>query len=184
MSPRSTRPARRSRTTPGSRPRRSARPPGCRRSPTTPASRSTRSAARRACTRPGSPATRRDVRRQRRQAARAPGRGRAATPDGARFAPSPSRAGPTAGRSRRSATVEGTIADAPAGSQGFGYDPVFVPAEGDGRTFAEMAPPEKHALSHRGRAFRTLADGLRIVEAVGELGRAWPSSTSQGSSPT
>jgi len=64
--------------------------------------------------------------------------------------------------------VDGTIAEAPRGAQGFGYDPVFVPTEGDGRTFAEMAAAEKHALSHRGRAFRTLADGLRIVEAVGD----------------
>ena len=38
--------------------------------------------------------------------------------------------------------------------------PVFVPAEGDGRTFAEMSPAEKHALSHRGRAFRALAEAL------------------------
>jgi XTP/dITP diphosphohydrolase len=59
--------------------------------------------------------------------------------------------------------VEGTIAEAPRGANGFGYDPVFVPGEGDGRTFAEMAAEEKHALSHRGRAFRTLADGLRVV---------------------
>jgi len=58
--------------------------------------------------------------------------------------------------------VEGRIADAPRGDSGFGYDPVFVPSEGDGRTFAEM-DDEKHALSHRGRAFRTLAEGLRIV---------------------
>ncbi|MEY2571661.1 MAG: XTP/dITP diphosphohydrolase, partial [Acidimicrobiaceae bacterium] len=36
------------------------------------------------------------------------------------------------------------------------YDPIFVPAEGDGRTFAEMGAHEKHALSHRGRAFRAL----------------------------
>ena len=42
------------------------------------------------------------------------------------------------------------------GSAGFGYDPLFVPDEGDGRTFAEMEPAEKHALSHRGRAFREL----------------------------
>ena len=54
---------------------------------------------------------------------------------------------------------------------GFGYDPVFVPDEGDGRTFAEMAAGEKHALSHRGRAFRTLADGLKIVDGpVGGAG--------------
>jgi XTP/dITP diphosphohydrolase len=59
--------------------------------------------------------------------------------------------------------VEGTIAEAPRGANGFGYDPVFVPEEGDGRTFAEMAAAEKHVLSHRGRAFRTLADGLRVV---------------------
>lgn len=60
-------------------------------------------------------------------------------------------------------TVEGVITDAPRGQHGFGYDPVFVPLEGDGRTFAEMAPPEKHALSHRGRAFRTLARGVQAV---------------------
>ena len=59
--------------------------------------------------------------------------------------------------------VEGVIAEAPRGEHGFGYDPVFVPTEGDGRTFAEMLPAEKQALSHRGRAFRTLADGLRVV---------------------
>jgi XTP/dITP diphosphohydrolase len=60
-------------------------------------------------------------------------------------------------------TVEGVIAQAPRGTNGFGYDPVFVPIEGDGRTFAEMEPAEKHACSHRGRAFRTLADGLRVL---------------------
>ena len=64
--------------------------------------------------------------------------------------------------------VTGRIAAVPRGTNGFGYDPLFVPDEGDGRTFAEMAAAEKHALSHRGRAFRTLADGLRIVEAVGD----------------
>jgi XTP/dITP diphosphohydrolase len=58
-------------------------------------------------------------------------------------------------------TVEGVIAAAPRGRGGFGYDPVFVPIEGDGRTFAEMRPEEKHAISHRGRAFRTLAEGIR-----------------------
>jgi XTP/dITP diphosphohydrolase len=58
-------------------------------------------------------------------------------------------------------TVEGVIAPAQAGAAGFGYDPVFVPAEGDGRTFAQMSPAEKHDLSHRGRAFRALAARLR-----------------------
>ena len=58
-------------------------------------------------------------------------------------------------------TVEGVIAVAPRGSGGFGYDPVFVPDDGDGRTFAEMTATEKHAISHRGRAFRALAESLR-----------------------
>ena len=56
--------------------------------------------------------------------------------------------------------VEGVIAAEPRGDGGFGYDPVFVPAEGDGRTFAELTPDEKHDLSHRGRAFRALAAEL------------------------
>jgi XTP/dITP diphosphohydrolase len=63
-------------------------------------------------------------------------------------------------------SVEGRIVGEPRGREGFGYDPVFVPDEGDGRTFAEMDPTEKNDLSHRGRAFRTLADGLRMVEAL------------------
>ncbi|MCZ7534644.1 MAG: non-canonical purine NTP pyrophosphatase [Acidimicrobiia bacterium] len=57
-------------------------------------------------------------------------------------------------------TVEGVVADEPRGEQGFGYDPVFVPVGGDGRTFAQMSPAEKHAISHRGRAFRALAASL------------------------
>ena len=56
--------------------------------------------------------------------------------------------------------VRGSIARRPRGAHGFGYDPVFVPDEGDGRTFAEMAEHEKHRLSHRGRAFRELARRL------------------------
>src|SRR5262249_38274698 len=56
--------------------------------------------------------------------------------------------------------VEGVIAPSATGAGGFGYDPVFVPVEGDGRTFAEMAAAEKHAVSHRGRAFRSLARAL------------------------
>ncbi len=57
-------------------------------------------------------------------------------------------------------TVEGRISAVAKGEQGFGYDPVFVPEEGDGRTFAEMAPEEKHAISHRGRALAALVDRL------------------------
>jgi XTP/dITP diphosphohydrolase len=62
--------------------------------------------------------------------------------------------------------VEGTIASEARGDGGFGYDPLFVPVEGDGRTFAEMTAAEKHRVSHRGRAFRTLADGLKVVQAL------------------
>jgi XTP/dITP diphosphohydrolase len=53
--------------------------------------------------------------------------------------------------------VEGVIVDAPRGTGGFGYDPLVAPLEGDGRTFAEMTPAEKHAISHRSRAFTQLA---------------------------
>ncbi|HVE47405.1 MAG TPA: RdgB/HAM1 family non-canonical purine NTP pyrophosphatase [Acidimicrobiales bacterium] len=56
--------------------------------------------------------------------------------------------------------VGGHIATGQRGAGGFGYDPVFVPDEGDGRTFAEMAPSEKNAISHRGRALRALAEAL------------------------
>jgi XTP/dITP diphosphohydrolase len=52
---------------------------------------------------------------------------------------------------------EGSIAEVERGERGFGYDPLFVPDEGDGRTFAEMTAAEKHAVSHRGRALRHLA---------------------------
>jgi XTP/dITP diphosphohydrolase len=57
-------------------------------------------------------------------------------------------------------TVEGSIASSQRGTNGFGYDPVFVvdaSEGGDGRTFAEMSGGEKEAVSHRGRAFRALA---------------------------
>lgn len=57
--------------------------------------------------------------------------------------------------------VEGCISAAPRGAGGFGYDPVFVPEGGGGRTFAEMTPSEKNGLSHRGRAFRALAMVLK-----------------------
>jgi len=61
--------------------------------------------------------------------------------------------------------AEGVIADEPRGGEGFGYDPVFVPAGGRGRTFAEMSLAEKQALSHRGRALRALAVRLREADA-------------------
>lgn len=46
----------------------------------------------------------------------------------------------------------GNIALTEGGDGGFGYDSVFIPDDGDGRTFAEMTGPEKDAISHRGRA--------------------------------
>jgi XTP/dITP diphosphohydrolase len=56
--------------------------------------------------------------------------------------------------------VEGTIARQAVGDGGFGYDPIFAPVDGSGRTFAQMSTDEKHAMSHRGRAFRSLAELL------------------------
>ncbi len=61
---------------------------------------------------------------------------------------------------------EGRIAEAPRGDGGFGYDPVFVADDAGGRTFAELSPPDKHARSARGRAFRALAGLLdRLLDA-------------------
>ena len=55
---------------------------------------------------------------------------------------------------------EGLIAPVERGARGFGYDAVFIPVDGDGRTFAEMSDAEKNAISHRGRAFVALAAAL------------------------
>ena len=60
---------------------------------------------------------------------------------------------------------EGVLAEEPRGTGGFGYDPAFVPDDtgpGDDRTMAELAPDEKHAISHRGRAARELAAHLGV----------------------
>lgn len=56
--------------------------------------------------------------------------------------------------------VEGVVVDAPRGEGGFGYDPIVAPVEGDGRTFGEMTAAEKHAISHRARAFSELVPRL------------------------
>ena len=53
-------------------------------------------------------------------------------------------------------SVDGHIAAAPRGDGGFGYDPVFVPDDGGGRTFAEMGKSAKHAISHRGQALAAI----------------------------
>jgi XTP/dITP diphosphohydrolase len=56
--------------------------------------------------------------------------------------------------------VEGHIAMQSMGENGFGYDPIFVPDEADGRSFAQMSSESKHAVSHRGRALRALVEAL------------------------
>ena len=56
-------------------------------------------------------------------------------------------------------TCEGTLIGQPRGDRGFGYDPVFVP-QGERRTMAELGDEEKDRISHRGRAFRALAELL------------------------
>jgi len=56
-------------------------------------------------------------------------------------------------------TVEGVLARAPRGMNGFGYDPIFVP-DGFDRTTAEMTAAEKDAISHRGQALRAILPAL------------------------
>lgn len=58
-------------------------------------------------------------------------------------------------------TVEGVIADAPAGENGFGYDPIFFLPE-YGMTTAELPPQEKNRVSHRGRALVKAAELIRL----------------------
>ena len=57
----------------------------------------------------------------------------------------------------------GTIAESERGDSGFGYDSLFIPADGDGRTFAEMTGPEKDAVSHRGRALAQIPELLARI---------------------
>jgi XTP/dITP diphosphohydrolase len=57
--------------------------------------------------------------------------------------------------------VVGRIAEEMRGVNGFGYDPIFIPDEGDGRTFGEMSTTEKSRISHRARAFRKLGEWLK-----------------------
>lgn len=57
-------------------------------------------------------------------------------------------------------SVEGTIAHEPRGTLGFGYDPVFIP-KGSNRSFAEMSPQEKNAISHRAKAVLSLMEQIK-----------------------
>ncbi|WP_226345223.1 RdgB/HAM1 family non-canonical purine NTP pyrophosphatase [Agilicoccus flavus] len=67
--------------------------------------------------------------------------------------------GRTAAREGR---FPGSLTREPRGSNGFGYDPILL-VDGDTRTAAELSPGEKNAVSHRGRAFRALADDVRAL---------------------
>jgi XTP/dITP diphosphohydrolase len=62
--------------------------------------------------------------------------------------------------------VEGRIANEVRGDYGFGYDPIFIP-EGFEQTFGELPKEVKNAISHRAKAIRALADGLRLLEFGG-----------------
>jgi XTP/dITP diphosphohydrolase len=57
----------------------------------------------------------------------------------------------------------GTIAESELGDSGFGYDALFIPTDGDGRTFAEMTGAEKDAVSHRGRALAQVPELLARI---------------------
>jgi len=62
--------------------------------------------------------------------------------------------------------AHGHISQEPRGTGGFGYDPIFVPEGGDGRTFAEMSRSEKNALSHRAKAFRAFCEWFRSYRGL------------------
>jgi XTP/dITP diphosphohydrolase len=70
---------------------------------------------------------------------------------------------------RAEGRVDGSIADAPRGTNGFGYDPLFLPRETPGRTLAELDATEKNRLSHRGRALQRLRPVLVQLARDGEL---------------
>jgi XTP/dITP diphosphohydrolase len=57
--------------------------------------------------------------------------------------------------------VDGVLVWPPRGANGFGYDPIFL-ADGQSLTFGEMAPPFKHAISHRARAFAQLVESVFV----------------------
>lgn len=59
--------------------------------------------------------------------------------------------------------VEGEITLVHNGTEGFGYDPIFRPADGEGQTFAEMTMEQKNSISHRGRAVAKLVDFLKKI---------------------
>ncbi len=84
---------------------------------------------------------------------------------GARFVCVAAVATPEGGCAVARGECEGAILDAPRGREGFGYDPLFWVRERS-CTMAELAPSEKHALSHRGRAFRSLRPEIERLLAA------------------
>jgi XTP/dITP diphosphohydrolase len=75
---------------------------------------------------------------------------------GAHFACAAALAAPSGSEHVTEGVLDGSVIDAPRGTNGFGYDPIFVP-ESSGLTTAEMAAADKDKISHRGRALRALA---------------------------
>lgn len=57
--------------------------------------------------------------------------------------------------------VKGFISEKPRGSKGFGFDPIFIPAESDGRTFGEMEVDEKNRFSHRAKSAKMFAEWIK-----------------------
>ncbi len=57
-------------------------------------------------------------------------------------------------------TARGSIAEAPRGGGGFGFDPIFISEDRGDRTFSELSPLEKSAVSHRGKAFRSFGEWI------------------------
>ncbi len=70
---------------------------------------------------------------------------------------------------RAEGRVDGSIALAPRGAHGFGYDPLFLPAETPGKTLAELGAEEKNRLSHRGRALQNLKPPLERLARGGSV---------------
>lgn len=87
---------------------------------------------------------------------------RASDVRGARYRCVAVAAWPDGRESHAEATCEGTLVVDRKGSGGFGYDPIFVAVESDGRTMAELSAEEKDAISHRGKAFRALRLALEL----------------------
>ncbi len=67
---------------------------------------------------------------------------------------------------RAEGSCRGVVLDEPRGEGGFGYDPLFQPDAGNGKTMAELAPAEKDAISHRGEALRRIVPDIRKIAAT------------------